>query len=53
VRHIKKLNDYSGLFLLVIAVAACTGVRMLRIIGNHIECRHEDHDKVTSAHEWD
>jgi hypothetical protein len=51
--HIKELNDFSGLFLMVITIAAWAGVKMLGVIGNHIECMHEDYDKVTHAHDRD
>jgi hypothetical protein len=51
--HIKELNDFSGLFLMVIAIAAWTGVKMLGVIGTQIECMHEDYNKVTLAHDRD
>jgi hypothetical protein len=49
--HLKIFNDYSGLFLMLIAIAAWTAIRMLAAIGTHIECMHEDHAKVTHAHD--
>ena len=51
--HLKELNDYSGVFLMVIAVGVWTAVRMLGAIGAHIECLHEDHEKVTHAHDME
>ena len=49
--HLKILNDYSGLFLMLIAIAVWTAIRMLGVIGTHIECMHEDYANVTHAHD--
>jgi hypothetical protein len=50
-RHLKELNDFSGLFLMIIAIAAWTGGKMLGVIGNHIECMHEDGNHIECMHE--
>ena len=49
--QVHRLNDFSGLFLLLIALSVSSCAKYLLAIRSDIECLHEDFDKIHSAHD--
>ncbi len=45
------LNDFSGFFLMMIAVLLGYAVSALSAIRSELECLHQDFDTVHDAHE--
>ena len=45
------LNDFTGFFLLIIALAVSSIARSVSTLVRDVECLHEDYDRTSHAHE--
>lgn len=49
--YVRRINEFSGLFLVVIVWAVVSCRSILSEVRNQLDCLHEDFDTVNSAHE--